>query len=88
MSAVELEGIVPAEDYLLVEKVEETETSSGLIVLSSTLNLVRIMASNIPGAEYDPGIIGILFKAPENDLRNGQYLTHKTNLIGTASIKE
>ncbi len=88
MSAIELKEVTPALDYLLVEKIEEDETSSGIIMVNSVLNLVKIIASNIEGENYLPGTIGILFKEPENDLRNGQYLTHKANLIGTTTIEE
>ncbi len=86
MSAIKLEEIVPAEDYLLVEKIEETETSSGLVILQSLLNLVKIVRHNLE--DFAEGSIGILNLPPEHDLQNGQFLTHKANLIGTANIKE
>jgi len=78
--------VSPEKDYLLVKKLEETKTASGLVVLNSLINLVDIIADGT--GEGREGLTGILQQPPENDLNNGLFLTHKNNLVGTAVTKE
>ena len=86
MSAIELLEIEADEEYLLVEKVEEAESKGGIILVNSILHLARIIHDGTGRGRE--GKIALLRQAPEFDLDNGQFITHQTNVAGTAKIKE
>lgn len=84
MGMIEFEEVMPEEDYLLVKKIDVTETEGGLFIANSGLNLVDVLA----GTPMELNTIGILAHPPEIDLQNGQFMTSKKNLIGKAKRKE